>query len=121
MARNNNIISSTASSTDMFQKYLMSQIPGVEVVKEHIFHWTRKWRFDYAMPALKIAIEIDGGVWDYGRHNRPQGYINDMAKINTATSMGWLVLRFTTQDRLKNSTVSLIRDTVNLRQNHEDC
>lgn len=121
MARNNKIISSTASTTDMFQKYLMSQMPGVEVVKEHMFHWTRKWRFDYAIPDLKIAIEIDGGVWDYGRHNRPEGYINDMEKLNTATSMGWLVLRFTTHDLLKNSTLSLIRDTVNIRLNHDEC
>lgn len=97
----------------------MSEIPDVEVVKEHVFHWTRKWRFDYAMPELKIAIEIDGGVWEYGRHNRPQGYINDMEKLNTAASMGWLVLRFTTDDRLKTSTMALIKDTVNLRKSDE--
>ena len=101
--------------TDMFQRYLMSEMPGVEVVKEHMFHYTRKWRFDYAMPDLKVAIEIDGGVWDYGRHNRPQGYIDDMEKLNTAASMGWLVLRFTTHDRLMNATLSLIKKTVELR------
>ena len=101
--------------TDMFQRYLMSEMPGVEVVKEHMFHYTRKWRFDYAIPELKVAIEIDGGVWDYGRHNRPQGYINDMEKLNTAASMGWLVLRFTTQDRLMMPTLLLIKKTVELR------
>lgn len=120
MARNNKIISSTASTTDMFQKYLMSQISGVEVVKEHIFHWTRMWRFDYAIPDLKIAIEIDGGVWRYGRHNRPEGYINDMEKLNTAASMGWLVLRFTPADRLNNATISLIRDAVNYRRSSDE-
>lgn len=116
MAKTSRVIASTASMTDMFQRYLMSEMPGVEVVKEHMFHYTRKWRFDYAIPDLKVAIEIDGGVWDYGRHNRPLGYINDMEKLNNAASMGWLVLRFTTHDRLMSSTLSLIKKTVVLRQ-----
>lgn len=121
MAKSNKsrVVSSTASPTDLFQRLIMSEIPDVEVVKEHVFHWTRKWRFDYAMPELKIAIEIDGGLWEYGRHNRPQGYIDDMEKLNTAASMGWLILRFTTDDRLKTSTLALIKDTVNLRKTYE--
>lgn len=113
------VVSNTASPTDLFQKLIMAEVPGVEVVKEHMFHWTRKWRFDYAIPDLKVAIEIDGAVWDYGRHNRPQGYINDLEKLNTATSMGWLVLRFTTEDRLKNATLSLIKETIRLRKTYE--
>lgn len=115
MARSR-VIASTASGTDFFKRYLEAELPGVEVVKEHLFHDTRKWRFDYAIPSVKVAIEIDGGVWEYGRHNRPQGYINDMEKLNTAASMGWLVLRFTTEDRLKTATMELIRNTVNLRR-----
>lgn len=94
----------------------MSEIPGVEVVKEYMFHYTRKWRFDYAIPELKVAVEIDGGVWDYGRHNRPQGYMDDMEKLNNAISLGWYVLRFTTYDRMTNATLSLIKKTVELRQ-----
>ena len=42
MAKRSRVIASTASMTDMFQRYLMSEIPGVEVVKEHMFHYTRK-------------------------------------------------------------------------------
>ena len=116
MAKRSRVIASTASMTDMFQRYLMSKIPDVEVVKEHMFHYTRKWRFDYAIPDLKVAIEIDGGVWEYGRHNRAQGYINDMEKLNNAAALGWLVLRFTTHDRLMMETLSLIKKTVKLRK-----
>ena len=79
-----------------------------------------RWRFDYAIPKHKVAIEIDGAVWTMGRHNRPEGYINDMEKLNTATSMGWLVLRFTTDDRLKESTLRLIKETISIRSNG-DC
>ena len=48
-----------------------------------------------------------------------EGYINDMEKLNTAASMGWLVLRFTTEDRLKNATLSLIKETIRLRKTYE--
>ena len=119
MAKNSRVVASTASDVDMFQRLIMAENPGVVVVKEHAFHWTRQWRFDYAIPELKVAVEIDGAVWSYGRHNRPEGYINDLEKLNTAASMGWLVLRFTTEDRLKNATLSLIKETIRLRKTYE--
>lgn len=113
------VLNNTASSTDMFQRIVMAEIPGVDVIKEYAFHPARKWRFDYAIPSHKVAIEIDGAVWTMGRHNRPEGYINDMEKLNTAASMGWLVLRFTTDDRLKASTLRLIEETISIRSNED--
>ena len=35
----------------------------VDCVKEFKFHPVRKWRFDYAVPEHKIALEVEGGVW----------------------------------------------------------
>jgi very-short-patch-repair endonuclease len=55
-----------------------------------------KWRFDYAFPALMLAVEIDGGTWTGGRHTRGSGYAKDCTKRNTATLKGWRVLNFTT-------------------------
>jgi very-short-patch-repair endonuclease len=66
--------------------------------KEYKFCPTRRWRFDYAFVEEKIALEIEGGVWAYGRHNRASGYIKDMEKYNCATVMGWKVLRYTPQN-----------------------
>lgn len=84
----------------------------VECIKEHKFHPTRKWRFDYAIPAHKIAIEVEGGVWTGGRHTSPKGFLNDMEKYNTATIMGWRLLR-TTPDRLcSNETLQMVRDII---------
>lgn len=65
-----------------------------ELQPEYHFHELRLWRFDYALPAYKIAIEVDGGTRQRGRHNRAEGYAKDAVKINTATSMGWRVFRF---------------------------
>ncbi|EJW93329.1 hypothetical protein EVA_18564, partial [gut metagenome] len=70
-----------------------------ECVKEFKFHPTRRWRFDYALPEYKIALEVEGGVWTGGRHTSPKGFLGDMEKYNTATLMGWRVLR-TTPDEL---------------------
>ena len=113
------VLSSTASDkVDLFLNYLQQQFPQAEVVKELQFHPDRKWRFDYAFPSRKVAIEIDGAVWTLGRHNRPRGYLNDMDKLNTAASMGWLVLRFSTDERFYLSTRRLVEVTLAQRTNN---
>jgi very-short-patch-repair endonuclease len=68
---------------------------GYEYVTEHRFHPQRKWRFDVALPAEKLAIEIDGGTWIGGRHTSGAGYEKDCEKLNAAVIEGWRVLRFT--------------------------
>lgn len=62
---------------------------------EYRFHTTRRWRFDYAWINQKVAVEIEGGVWLQGRHNRPTGFIRDCEKYNAAQEMGWRVFRYT--------------------------
>ena len=67
---------------------------GIETpIFEHRFHPKRKWRFDVAWPDFKVAIEIEGGVWTKGRHNRPAGFIKDIEKYNEAALRGWILLR----------------------------
>lgn len=68
-----------------------------DAVAEHRWHPHRQWRFDFAIPSAKVAIEIDGGCWTGGRHSRGKGMIGDMEKMNTAAIFGWRVLRFTPQ------------------------
>lgn len=63
--------------------------------REHRFHPIRKWRFDFAYPAAKLAVECEGGTWSMGRHNRGSGFEEDCAKYNQAALLGWRVLRFT--------------------------
>lgn len=62
---------------------------------EYRFYPPRRWRFDYAWPEKKIAIEYEGGVFTRGRHTRPLGFNNDCEKYNTATLLGWRVYRIT--------------------------
>ena len=74
---------------------------------EFRFHRTRKWRFDRAWSAEKVAVEIDGGTYSGGRHVRGQGYHDQLDKQNEAVAHGWLVLRFDTK-HLKNDPIAMV-------------
>lgn len=80
--------------------------------KEYKFHPTRKWRFDYAIPEHKIALEVEGGVWTGGRHTSPKGFLNDMEKYNTATMMGWRVFRTIPDELHSNATLQMLRSAM---------
>ena len=72
---------------------LNKRYPGCK--PEYSFHPTRKWMFDYAWPELKIALEIEGGIWKGGRHVRGKGYENDCEKYSEAAVLGWRIIRCT--------------------------
>ena len=109
--RRRNAPKSPRNAKDAFTLLLRQHI-GVECVKEYRFHPTRKWRFDYAFPSIRVAIEIDGGVWINGRHNRPSGFLGDMEKFNAAATLGWVVLKFTPQEQYSQKTLELITQTI---------
>ncbi len=71
-------------------------LDGPELEREYRFSPPRRWKFDFAYPAFLVAIELEGGVWDQGRHTRGQGYIDDCVKYNAAALLGWKVFRLAT-------------------------
>lgn len=81
-------------------------------MKEFLFHPTRKWRFDYAIPEYKIALEVEGGVWTGGRHTRPQGFLGDIEKYNSGTLLGWRIFRVTPEDLCRMKTLKLIKQAI---------
>jgi very-short-patch-repair endonuclease len=63
------------------QLSLQMRASGVpEPVHEYRFHPVRRWRFDFAWPDRMLAAEVEEN--------------GDCDKYNTATLMGWRVLRF---------------------------
>lgn len=65
--------------------------------REYLFHPTRRWRFDFAWPAERIAVEVDGGQWLQGTgHNSGTGRERDAEKDAEALLLGWKVFRFPT-------------------------
>lgn len=89
-------------------------------VTEYRFDAERHWRFDFAWPARKVAVEIEGATWTRGRHTRGAGFEKDAEKYNAATLLGWRVLRFT-GDMLKRTPDACVRQVVELLEDtHAD-
>ena len=78
-------------------------------VAELRFHPKRRWKFDFAWPEQKVALEVEGGVWVGGRHTSGAGFVKDMEKYNEATCAGWRLLRVQPKDLLTMNTVGLLR------------
>ncbi len=81
-----------------------------EPIAEYRFHPVRKWRFDYAWPPQKIAVEIEGGIWNHGAHVRAIHFMSDMEKYNEAAKMGWKLFRFTPKQFKDGHVFSLLLD-----------
>ncbi|MDX3878143.1 hypothetical protein [Achromobacter denitrificans] len=76
--------------------------------REYRFAPPRMWRFDFAWPEQRFAVEIEGGVWTNGRHTRGSGFVADTEKYNAAALAGWKVLRFTEKSVRDGSAVELV-------------
>jgi len=87
----------TMSKSDLEQAFLfyVDAVNLPKPVREWRFHSVRRWRFDFAWPDLKVAVECEGGTWSRGRHVRGKGFEGDCQKYNAAAVLGWKVLRVT--------------------------
>lgn len=101
----------TAVPDDIFTRLCRKEM-GTECIREYRFYKPRKWRFDYALPYYKIALEVEGGIWTQGRHTRPRGFLGDIEKYNTATLLGWRVFRTTPDKLITNSTLLLLKNAI---------
>jgi very-short-patch-repair endonuclease len=101
---------------------LYLQLRALHVIlpeREYAFHPVRRWRFDFAWPELRLAVEVEGGVYSQGRHNRPQGFIGDTEKYNAAAEAGWTVLRYTGTAIRSGNAVEQVRTMIHERQASE--
>lgn len=73
----------------------------VQLTEEYLFDETRerRFKFDWAIVSLKIAIEYEGGLLNpRSGHRSVTGINRDVTKYNLATMQGWRVLRFTSEN-----------------------
>ena len=82
-----------------------------DYVLELQFDEVRKFRFDWAIPSLMIAIEFEGIMSEKSRHTTKTGYSKDTEKYNLAAISGWIVLRYTvlTYGNLERDLLKLIK------------
>jgi very-short-patch-repair endonuclease len=72
---------------------LWRALDGPPLEKEFRFHLTRRWRADFAHLESRTLIEIEGGIYVNGRHNRGAGFAADLEKYLEASLAGWRVVR----------------------------
>lgn len=83
------------AAKEMLMLTLVSFVPRNLIETEFRFHPPRRWRWDYAVPSMKLAIEYHGGIYSGGRHVRGIGFEKDREKMNTGQLDGWTILELT--------------------------
>lgn len=79
--------------------------------QEYKFALSREWRFDFAWPLMRIAVEIEGGNRT-GAHMRHHGFRKDIEKYNNATKLGWRVFRFTADQIESGEAVRFMQEVI---------
>ena len=84
--------------------------------REYVFDPERKWRFDFAFPDEMVAVEVEGGLWQVGRHQRAGGFAADCIKYNRAAILGWKVLRYPTDVIVSGTAINEVRDVLHTKR-----
>lgn len=74
----------------------------------------RKWRMDWAWPDKLVYLEVDGGLFVNGGHNRGAQMLLTWEKENEASCRGWRVIRCQPKDLLKTNTAMLIKRALSM-------
>jgi hypothetical protein len=74
---------------------------GYTLLTEHRFHEARKFRFDWSIKEVMIAVEYEGLNSEKSRHTTKSGFTTDTTKYNLAQECGWKVYRFTALNYLE--------------------
>ncbi|HTD95138.1 MAG TPA: hypothetical protein VK644_15035 [Chitinophagaceae bacterium] len=69
---------------------------SITLEQEYRFEKKRRWRFDYAIPSMMIAVEYEGGIFmEKSGHTSASGVNRDVEKYTRAQVLGWTVIRAT--------------------------
>ena len=82
---------------------------------EFRFHPVRKFRWDWAWPEARLALEVEGGVWSGGAHGRGTGIVRDMEKSTLAAEEGWRIIRVTPSNLATEATMDSIHRALQWR------
>lgn len=78
-----------------FAMLWVTDYPELDLRTEYQFS-DRNFRFDFASLDSKVAIELQGGIWQsVSGHNSGTGITTDYEKFNLAQSLGWQVYLLT--------------------------
>lgn len=69
----------------------------------------RKHRFDFAWPNFKLLLDVQGGIFNKGKHGRGLGIMQDQEKLNLATIEGWHVMQVSTRHVTQGQAIQWLR------------
>lgn len=100
-----------------FEQYL--ELSGFQ--REARFHPTRMWRFDFAHPDHRIAVEYDGFVGGSHGHGDAShasigGLLRDQEKSNEAQLLGWIVIRVSAKTVKDETAYRWVHEALKLRE-----
>ena len=84
-------------------------------VPEFTFCEGRKFRWDFAFPDFRLAIEVQGGLFSGGRHVRGAALLQEQEKRNIGAELGWRILYVTPQELCMMDTVNMVKKCVAFR------
>ncbi|GIV86606.1 MAG: hypothetical protein KatS3mg054_0635 [Chloroflexus sp.] len=70
---------------------------GIAYEREYRAVPERRFRWDFALPDVRVLVEVQGGIWMRERtgHTSGRGVRRDCEKANLAALHGWRTLFFT--------------------------
>lgn len=91
----------------------------VGFVREYRFCPPRRFRFDFCFLDKKLAIEVQGGIYIRGGHNRPKVFTSDCEKLNLAVLNGFRLLKFTSDMIHSGDAIKMIRRVYGIDLPHD--
>jgi len=105
---------------ERWEKHLERDLMADKVIgwtREYKFHPERDWRFDFAWPEIRLAVEIDGGIWlKKAGHTTGTGKQNDLNKDQDAHLFGWTVYRCSPEMVKKGHAIDTIKKLIILKK-----
>jgi len=98
--------------TSRLELQLYEQIEQAGLPQPQYQHPVCGHRADFAWPDRRVCVEVQGGTWAHGRHNRGTGYADDRMLANRRQLAGWTVLEFTADHLNDGSALDVVRDAL---------
>ena len=91
--------------------------PEIKLLREYKLLKDRKFKGDFAHPDSKTVIEIQGGIWIQGRHNRGSGYTKDCKRTLALIANGWKVI-YLVESMFTEETFKIIKGIIDENSKH---
>ena len=69
----------------------------------------RKHRFDFAWPSFKLLLDVQGGIFNGGKHGRGTGILKDQEKLKLSTIEGWHVMHISNRHITQGQAIHWLR------------